>query len=544
MKRGAISITVFLVFALIVVTYGAQEGAEMALINGKIYTVDDANPWAEAVAVRDGKIIAIGSNSDIQRYLDPQTHVLDVEGKLVIPGLIDSHCHFASGGRSLRELNVSRILTIEALQERLAEKVREVEEGTPIFGVGSFPNTTLFPGLGWPTKEILDEVSPDNPVVINRGGGHAIWVNSRALEISGITAETEVPYGGEIVKDPGTGEPTGILKEAAMSLLRVSRPYTPREDIERALEYAARIGITGICTSSNQRELEIFQQLAEEGKLTLRVYAWLPVGSMNYCIEEGIRQGQGNDMVRIGFLKVFLDGTIGVRSALMFEPFTEEPGNTGLAQYEEEEFYALVEKAHQNGLQIGVHAIGDRAVHWVLNGVERAQEKHGKKDLRHRVEHNTVNIMDDIPRFAELGVIASMQPNITGGQPYRETRLGKERAHRVDMWRTLLENGAILCWGTDWPVSDLNPIQNLIQIVTRYPEQRLTMAEAIRYYTYGPAYASFQEEIKGTLEVGKLADMVVFSKDLLSVWPYELMSTEVLYTIVGGNVVYSNNDQQ
>jgi len=430
-------------------------------------------------------------------------------------------------------------LSVKALQDILAEQVEEVPEGDPIFGTGSFPNTALFPGLGWPTKEILDEVAPDNPVVINRGGGHAIWVNSRALEISGITGETEPPYGGEIVKDPATGEPTGILKEAAQSLLEVERPYTPKVYIERALEHAAELGLTGICTSTGRREREVFQELASGEKLTLRVYAWLSIGSIDTYIEEGIRQGQGDDMVRIGFLKAFLDGTIGVRSALTFESFTEEPGNTGLAQYGEEEFYALVDKAHEHGFQIGVHAIGDRAVHWVLNAVERAQNRHGRKDLRHRVEHNTVNTLEDTNRFSELGVVASMQPNITGGQQYRVIRLGEERARRVDMWRTLLDRGAMLCWGTDWPVSILNPLHNLYALVMRYPEQRLTMAEAIKHYTYGAAYASFQEDIKGTLEVGKLADMVVLSRDLFSIPPRDILRTRVVYTILGGKIVYS-----
>jgi predicted amidohydrolase YtcJ len=236
---------------------------------------------------------------------------------------------------------------------------------------------------------------------------------------------------------------------------------------------------------------------------------------------------------------MFIDGTIGVRSALMFEPFAEEPGNTGLAQYEENEFYALVEKAHKNGYQVGMHAIGDRAVHWVLNAFERAQNKHGKKGLRHRIEHCTVVTFQDTERFGKLGVIASMQPNITGSEIYRRVRLGKERARRVDMWRTLLNNGAVLAWGTDWPVSPLNPMENLYQLVTRYyKEERLTIAEAVKYYTYGSAYASHEEDIKGTLEKGKLADLVVLSRDLFAIPPSEILRTEVLYTILGGKIVY------
>jgi predicted amidohydrolase YtcJ len=271
------------------------------------------------------------------------------------------------------------------------------------------------------------------------------------------------------------------------------------------------------------------------------VYTWLPIAGIEGYRKKGIKRGQGDDMVRVGLLKAYLDGTIGVRSALMFEDFTEEPGNKGLAQYEKEEFFSMVEKAHSYGYQIGIHAIGDMAVNWVLNAVEEAQKKHGKKGLRHRVEHNTVNIISDTKRFQELGIVASMQPNITGGQPYRERRLGKERARRVDMWRTLLENGAVLAWGTDWPVSPLNPMLNLHQLVTRYPEQRLTMEEAIKYYTYGSAYASFEENIKGSLEVGKLADMVVLSRDLFTIKPAKIITTSVLCTILGGKIVYRSD---
>ncbi|MDH5468440.1 MAG: amidohydrolase family protein, partial [Candidatus Aminicenantes bacterium] len=271
----------------------------------------------------------------------------------------------------------------------------------------------------------------------------------------------------------------------------------------------------------------------------LRVYTWIPVHELDKYMEKGIKRGQGDEMVRIGLVKIYIDGTIGVRSALMFESFTEEPGNTGLAQYEEEEFYALVEKAHANGYQVGVHAIGDKGVHWVLNAIERAQKKHGKKGLRHRVEHCTVITFEDAKRCGGLGAVASMQPNITGSELYRRMRLGVERARRVDMWKTLLNSGAVLAWGTDWPVSSLNPMENLFQLVTRYyKEERLTMAEAIKYYTYGSAYASFEEDIKGTLEKGKLADMVVLSRDLFTIPPKEILNTEVLYTILGGKIVY------
>jgi predicted amidohydrolase YtcJ len=516
-----------------------QQTADLVIMNAKIFTVSEESPFVQAIAVKNGKIMVRGSNEDVAHYSGSTTKVLDLEGKLVIPGFIDAHCHFESGGHSLSMLDLGNALSVGYIQEQIAATIKELPEGAPVFGFASFPNPGLFKGLGWPTKEILDKVAPNNPVVMRRRGGHAVWVNSVALKKSDIAKDSEAPEGGEIVLDPETGEPTGILKEAAQSLLKVWDQPKPKEDIEKALEHAAKLGLTGIHTGSSLRQIEIFKQLRNEGKLTLRVYAWLSLDNIDDYIQKGIKQGQGDHMVRVGFLKAFIDGTIGVRSALMFEPFAEEPGNTGLAQYREEEFYALVEKAHANGYQVGVHAIGDRGVHWVLNAVEWAQQKHGKKGLRHRVEHNTVTTFEDTKRYGRLGIVASMQPNITGSEMYRRMRLGVERARRVDMWRTLLNNGAVLAWGTDWPVSPLNPMFNLYQLVTRYyKEERMTMAEAIEYYTYGPAYASFEEDIKGTLEVGKLADMVILSQDLFTIQPRDITKTEVLYTILGGKIVY------
>jgi predicted amidohydrolase YtcJ len=542
MKKINIGLSILLTLSVLVGFAQDREIADLVLKNGKVFTGTHDNAFVRAVAVRDGKVLSVGTDQEVGKFIGRGTKVLDVEGKLVIPGFIDAHCHFSSGGHSLSMLDVGNALSISTIQKKVAEKIGVLPEGTAVFGFASFPNPGLYKGLGWPTKEILDKVSPDNPVVMRRRGGHAVWINSVALERSGITKDSDVPEGGEVVLDPETGEPTGILKEAAQSLLKVWDRPEPEEDILRALKHAAKLGLTGIHTASHLREIEIYKKLKEEGKLTLRVNAWLPAGGLDDYIERGIGRGQGDEMLRIGFLKIFIDGTIGVRSALMFEPFAEDPGNTGLAQYGEEEFYALVDKAHANGYQVGVHAIGDKGVHWVLNAIERAQKKHGKKGLRHRVEHNTVTTFEDAKRYGELGVVASMQPNITGGEMYRRTRLGVERARRVDMWKTLLKNGAMLAWGTDWQVSPLNPMFNLYQLVTRYyEEERLTMAEAIKYYTYGPAYASFEEDIKGTLEAGKLADMVVLSQDLFSIDPKEITKTEVLWTILGGEIVYSNS---
>jgi predicted amidohydrolase YtcJ len=521
------------------------ENADLVLTNAKIFTVSEKQPEAEALAVKDGKIILVGTNREIQSTIGSRTQVLDVRRKRVIPGFIDAHCHFSSGGHSLTMLDLGEARTVESIQEKIAARIKELPEGAAVFGFASYPNPGLYGGLGWPTKEILDSVSPNNPVVIRRRGGHALWVNSVALAKSNITKNSKTPEGGEILKEPETGEPTGVFKEAASSLVKIYDTPNPEEDIERALEHAAKLGLTGIHTGSWLGEIDTYKKLKEDGKLTLRIYAWLPADGLDDYIIKGIRQGQGDEWVKVGHQKIYIDGTIGVRTALMFEPFADDPGSAGLAQMEKENFEALVEKAHQNGYQIGVHAIGDKAVSWVLDAIELAQQKHGKIGLRHRVEHNTVNLLADTKRFMPLGVIASMQPTITGGELYKRQRLGVERARHVDMVRTLLDQGAVLAWGTDWPVSPLNPMYNLYELVNRvYPEQRLTMAEAIKYYTWGPAYASFEEDIKGSLEVGKMADMIVLSQDLLNIPAQDILKTEVLVTIVGGKIVYERNQEQ
>jgi predicted amidohydrolase YtcJ len=526
--------------------------ADMALVNGKVVTLDPKNQAAEAVAVKDGRVLAAGTSAEIRKLIGPATQVVDVKGKLVIPGLIDAHLHFAGGGRSLAALTFRGVASVEKVQEMVAARIKELPPGETVNG--SEYDHTLFPGQKWPTKADLDKVAPANAVVIRRVDGHSVWVNGEALRQSGITKDTKSPFGGEIAKDPATGEPTGILKESASGLLKVKRPSKPfsiKDDIERGLAYAAKLGLTGIHTSASLQELEIYKQIKDEGKLTLRVYAWLPIDDLDRYIKLGIKQGQGDDMVRVGFEKVFIDGSLGSGTALMFEPFADDPTKAGLSQYKEEAFYALIEKAHQNGYQTGTHAIGDKGVNWVLNAVERAQKKFGAKALRHRIEHAQIVIPSDVKRFKQLGVIASMQPtHCTTDMRFCEIRIGKERSKNAYIWKTLLDAGAQLAFGTDWPVEPLDPMRGLYSAVTRknieggfpeggwFPEQRLTMTESVRLYTLGAAYASFEEKAKGSIEPGKLADFTVLSKDIFRVDPKDVLTTEALYTILGGKIVY------
>lgn len=537
---------------LLAVSCQKQPATKASLvITGKIFTGLDSPAFVEALAVAGGKILATGTRKEIKKYIGPETRLIELKDGVAMPGLTDAHTHFSSGGRSLIELSFRGVDSVEKVQQMVAEKIKELPPGSPVFGREY--DHTLFPEQKWPTREDLDQVSPQNPVVIRRVDGHSAWLNSLALKISGIDKKTRDPFGGEIVRDPRTGEPTGILKESAMGLIKVRSEIksTPEEDILRALDHARKLGLTGVQADVGLRELEIYKKLNSEGRLTLRVYAWLPIEGIDQYIKMGLRQGQGDDFLKVGFLKAFIDGTLGSGTALMFEPFADDPTKSGLPQYPEEVFYELLEKAYANDFQVGTHAIGDKGVNWVLNAAERAQQKYGKKDLRFRVEHAQVIRPEDFPRFKELGVLASMQPtHCTTDMRFCEIRVGKERSRYAYAWRTLLDNGAVLAFGSDWPVEPLDPRRGLYSAVTRkniefdfpeggwFPEQKLSLAEAIKYFTWGSAYASFQENIKGTLEPGKLADLTIFERDIFSAEPKEILTTPIAYTIVGGQVVY------
>lgn len=551
-KRFILSLPIILSLSLSFAPGQTAGRADLVLVNGKVFTGDDSRPWVEAVAVKEGKILAVGTSAAMKKLAAAGTNILDVQGLLVLPGLIDAHTHFAAGGKSLASLTFRGVNSIRKVQELVAAKIKELPPGTSIYG--SQYDHTLFPGGNWPSKEDLDKISPQNPVIIERVDGHSVWANSLALRQSGISKETRNPPGGEILRDSKTGEPTGILTEAAMSLLKVEgQPpaSTLEDDILRGLAHAASLGLTGVGTSADMRELEAFRKIESEGKLTLRMYAWLPVEDMDLCVQKGIRQGQGDDLLRTGFLKIFIDGTLGSGTALMLAPFTDEPSKSGLPQYPYPVFAALVDKAMANGFQIGVHAIGDKGVRWVLDAVEAAQKKHGRRDLRPRIEHAQVIDPRDVPRFAELGVIASMQPtHCTTDMRFCERRIGPERSKNAYIWRALLDNKARLAFGSDWPVEPLDPMRGLYSAVTRksielnapeggwFPDQRLTMAEAVKAFTSGAAYASFEEGLKGQLRPGLMADMVVLSRDLFSIPAREILETEAVWTILGGKIVY------
>jgi len=531
--------------------------ASLVITNAKIATMDSRYPRAEAIAVSGERIVAIGSVAEIEPYIGPQTKVLDVGGRLVLPGFNDAHTHFLSGARSLRELYLYGVDKLEEVLRRVAERVAKAKPGEWITGSGY--DHTLW-GVKWPTKEDLDRVSPNNPVVLRRVSGHSVWVNSLALKLSGITKETPDPAGGEIEKAPQTGEPTGILLETAAGLIKVERPRLSPEEARQLLKddliagfrHAAKLGVTSVQTSSSLEEMEVVRELKNENKLTLRWSGWLPLRAAAQLVAQGIRSGQGDYWVRVGFLKGYSDGTVGDRTAAMFEPFADRPGFSGLPRMTQEELSEAVVFADRNGFQVGIHAIGDRGIHMALNAFERALLVNGTTNRRHRVEHAQLIAKDDLRRFGQLGVVASMQQvHCTTDMRYVEARVGYERAKTAYPWRSLLAAGAVLAFGTDWAVEPLDPMRGIFSSLTRmnietrepqtgwFPEQKLTVWESILYYTWGSAYGEHLESVKGALVPGHLADMVVLDRDLFTIPPEESLKAKVDYTIVGGRVVWN-----
>ena len=540
------------------------EPADLVIKNAAVVTIDKANPRAEAIAFKGEHIMAVTSAKKIERYIDENiTQVIDAKGRLVVPGFNDAHAHF--GGIDPDYIDFRYITDPHVITEKVKEKVAQAEPGELIRG-GRWEHEMFF-DKKWPTKELIDPVSPENPVVLSRADGHSVLVNSYVLRHSGITKDTPDPPGGEIQKDKATGEPTGIIKELARRLLkygdREAQQSPEEEEAQRVREWqaafdmAARLGVTTVQLPPG--DFEMFQKFREMGKLTLRAY----VGQRLDGLTDEMLQKYGelrkeypleDDWIRFGYLKGHIDGTLGSGTALFFEPFEDEPDKSGLPFQSYEELERIIVEADKMGFQIGIHAIGSKGNHLTLNAIEKAREVNGVRDSRHRSEHAQVLIDEDIPRFAELGVIASMQPtHCITDKRFAEKRIGLERCRGAYAWRRLLDAGARIAFGTDYGVEPLDPLEGLYASVTRkdragepgegwFPDQKLTMEEAIELYTLGSAYAEFMEDRKGMIKENYLGDVVMFDKDLMTLPEDQIMSAKVEYTIVGGKVVYERID--
>ena len=558
-NRSVILLNILAIMFLTVLGCGtSHEGdpGDLVIKNAKIVTIDNENPRAEAVAIIGEFIIDVTTNEEIGKYIqEGKTIVIDAGGRLVIPGFNDAHAHFASVNLDYIELRY--ITDPNIITEKVKEKVEQSQPGELIRG-GHWEHE-MFIDKKWPTKELIDPVSPDNPVMLSRTDGHSVLVNSYVLKNSGITKDTPDPFGGEIQKDPVTGEPTGILKESAQRLINTGAVAVERTAEEKkqgsmdgwkaAFKMAAELGVTSI-QHPGGGDAELYQELMDQGLLTCRMDV---AGRLTSDEDELIKYDElrikyppeGN-WIRFGYLKGFMDGTLGSATMMVYEPFVDEPDKTGLPQMPYEELEQKVLAGDRMGFQIGIHAIGPKANTWILNAFEKAAEVNGKRDSRHRSEHAQILIDEDIPRFAELGVIASMQPtHCITDKRFCEKRIGKERSKYAYAWRSLLDAGAKIAFGTDYSVEPLNPMEGLYASVTRkdrmgeegdgwFPEQKLTMEEAINLYTLGAAYAQFMEDRKGMIKKNYFGDVVIVNQDLMTIPEDEIMKTQVDYTIVGG----------
>ncbi|MBD3287535.1 amidohydrolase family protein [candidate division KSB1 bacterium] len=524
----------------------------LALLNGRIWTVDKEKPWANAIFIRGDKIAAVGSNSEIREQVTKETRVIDLDGAFAMPGFNDAHVDFYRGAVSLQSVKLGDAEDEQDFAARIRGYVQQIPPGEWVTE-GNW-NHENWESQRLPRKELIDPFTQSHPVIVCRMDEHISLANSLALELAGITEDTPNPAGGEIRKDPETGEPTGILvdtaQELVLSVIPEPEPDNYEAIIKQGMRHAASLGITSIQDNTTGSTLRIFQKLLRKNELTLKVNAWRPVRLLQQMKDIGMQAAFGNDMIRLGVMKIFADGSMGAGSALFFDQYTDDPSTSGIAIYSEEELTALIVQIDRAGLQVSVHAIGDKANHWALNAFQKARENNPDiKNRRHRIEHAQVVTPEDLLRFRELDIVGSVQPShCIDDMKWAEKRIG-ERVKQAFLWDSFLKNKVQLAFGTDWPVAPLNPFVTLYAAVARRPiqgepesswfeDEKLSLEHAIECYTLGSAYAEFAENVKGSLERGKYADIVVLSQNPFQIEPKKLLNTDVLYTIVNGKIIY------
>jgi len=529
------------------------ESPDLCLVNGNIITMDPTNPKAEAIVTCGEKIIGVGTSEDMKALSSETTKVIDLERKTVLPGFIDCHIHLPSSGALLTQLNLKGAKSIEEIKEIIRIEVGKKSPGAWIVGRGW--DNIILAEKRFPTRWDLDEAAPNNPVFLVRICTHIILVNSKALELVKITRNTESPPGGQIDKDPETNEPTGILREAATSLVRSIVSFSDEEylqNLRAVFELAVSKGITSI-HSLPELDLAVapqwkaLQTLLMRKELPIRIYFLIPEASLTNLNELGISTEFGNLKLKIGAIKILLDGGLGGRTAALSEPYSEDSENRGILVYTEEQVHEIVKTAHKADFQLAIHCIGDKASIVALNAIEAALEKKPKKDHRHRIEHASVLNKELIQHMRKLGVIASVQPPFIFSDTWISECVGKERAKYVYPFKTMLEEGIKLVASSDSPTEAIDPLFGIQTAVSRVtasgkifvPEERISVEQAIRMYTLDAAYASFEKYTKGSIEPGKLADLVVLSDDPLQVPTDKISEINVETTIVGGKIVYS-----
>jgi len=523
------------------------------IVYGRVWTGDTARPEARGVAVRGGTIVAVGSTREVRRFQGPRTRVLDAGARTVLPGLADAHTHFIDGGFQLLSVDLRDADTPAEFVRRLAAFARKQPRGRWILG-GDWDHER-WPGSPLPRKEWIDSVTPDNPVFVSRLDGHMGVANSLALRLAHLTRATRAPAGGVIVRDSATGEPTGVLKDnAADAIWRAVPERTAAETdsaLATALRHAASLGLTTIhVMSSNWSDLAAFRRARSRNALTARIYDFVPLATWRMLADTVRAEGRGDDWLRIGGLKGFMDGSLGSTTAAFYDPYLDAPTSRGLFVTDSAVMRGAILSADSAGLQVAVHAIGDRANAVLLDFYAEAERLHGARDRRFRVEHAQHLRRVDVPRFGALGVIASMQPYhaIDDGR-WAYERLDTARLRGTYAFHSLLATNAPLAFGSDWTVAPLSPLLGIYAAVTRrtldgknpggwFPEEKIALEQALRAYTAGVAYAGFMEGRTGVLRPGLFADMTVLDRDLFATPPDSLNAVRVTTTIVGGRIVY------
>ena len=540
--------------------------ADLIFVHANVYTgVPDQTPFssvlrAEAIAVKGDRILAVGKTFDLQQLKGDHTQVIDLDGHFVMPGFNDAHLHLADAGLQKLGVDVQGVKSLDEFRERVRAKVEAAKAGDWILGGGW--DETLWPVKTLPTRWDLDEVSSGHPVFLVRIDGHIAVANTRALQLASITLASRDPQGGHIDRNEN-GEPTGILRETAQRAVQDVMPKPTHEQIRQGIELAladlAQHGVTSAQDySPNWECFQIYEELEQEGKLTARISEWLPFDdSIDELNQKRNSHPQSDLMLHTGMIKGFMDGSLGSHTAAMLEPYTDFPKNSGLLRYEASKLNDMTKERVLAGFQIGFHAIGDKGNALVLDAYGAALKAVPEvKDARLRVEHAQVVRKDDVPRFKGLGLVASMQPShaIDDGR-WAEKELGPERIQSSYAWRLLLDHGAVLAFGSDWPVAPLDPLMGIYAAATRrtldgknpqgwVPQQRVTVAEALHAYTVGSAFAEHQEQIKGSLEPGKLADLAVLTDDIFRIAPTDLDKVRVYMTVFDGRVIYQQAAQR
>lgn len=550
--------------ALAVVLFSSASGAQqdssatLILTGGRIWTGDASRPWAEAVAMRGNRIIATGSAEETAKMRGEATQVVELGGRFVMPGINDAHIHFLNGALRLSQVDLNDAGSLAEIQQRVRQFAREHAQDPWVLGYGW--QYSVMPGGRLPTRADLDAAVADRPVFLSAYDGHTGWVNSKALELAGVTAETKFEGFGEIVRDAG-GQPTGVLKEAAQGLVRRKIPAPTREQrlaaARQALQLAARLGITSIQNASgDESELEIYEELLRRGELNLRVSVAISAGPRTTAqrIEEvrALAAKYTSPMLRVSGIKLLVDGVIESHTAAMLEPYSDRPDTSGQPAFTQEELNRVVQWADRAGLQIFIHAIGDGGVRMALDAFAHARQVNGARDSRHRIEHIETISAADLPRFAQLGVMASMEPIHAdpGTVEVWARAVGPQRTRLAFAWRSLEQAGARLVFSSDWPAAiSVDPIRGLHSAINRQtpggkppggwvPEQRVTMETTLAAYTQAGAYSSFEEKEKGTLAPGKLADLIVLSEDPFRIPPARLHTLRVQMTVFDGRVIH------